>query len=387
MKLVPIYLAILLGVSSAEDIPGIKQNFAGIKDTTDPQNIIEFSVYSHSYFEYSHTTHKPLIFEAGKTNSGGGFNSKTGYFIAPFPGLYVFNFTSYAAIIDRLRLMKNNYDVIVISKDGKGGKIKNLKSTTTNILLQLAKDDRVWLRLGHRRNTNIVIHATNNTLTTFSGKLLTTELNHDTNPAFRTQTHRRHRREAFQRATRGIEYSPVSLVEKRGMGPSGTLDDVTTEKEVVQHPRIAFSATCTKSMIGGHMADTTLSLDGVMSPEAAPNGRIAFDKILVNIGGGFDVEEAEFIAPANGAYFFAYNVGKFPRKKLSVMLMKNFNEVQSIIYNDSKSRAREIQGQSLMLSLKEGDKIWLRSYNEKNYAVYSNLGNYITFSGYLVYPL
>lgn len=61
--------------------------------------------------------------------------------------------------------------------------------------------------------------------------------------------------------------------------------------------------------------------------------------------------------------------------------------LQSIIYNDSQTKAREMQGQSVMLDLKERDVIWLRSYNDEEYAVYSNLGNYITFNGYLVFGL
>lgn len=97
--------------------------------------------------------------------------------------------------------------------------------------------------------------------------------------------------------------------------------------------KIAFSVTCTKSIIGGKMADTTMFIDGPMSPESAPNGHVSFDKILVNVGGSFRIEASEFRAPANGVYFFSFNVGKFPKKKLSVMLMKNFNEVQ--VYSTS----------------------------------------------------
>lgn len=81
-------------------------------------------------------------------------------------------------------------------------------------------------------------------------------------------------------------------------------------------------------MIGGHVANTHVSINGAMEKEEIPNGKIPFDKIFVNLANGFDIETSEFIAPTSGVYFFSYNVGKFPRKKLSVMLMKNVNEVQ-----------------------------------------------------------
>ena len=56
-------------------------------------------------------------------------------------------------------------------------------------------------------------------------------------------------------------------------------------------------------------------------------------------------------------------------------------------YDESKSNRRQMQSQSVILRLDEGDKIWLKSYESPDYAVYSNLGNYITFNGYLLQSL
>lgn len=325
------------------------------------------------------------MFKGLLLNNGGNYDLTSGYFNAPYNGLYAFNFTTYATMEKRLRLMKNHFEVRMLSKDGKSN---SKKSTNKDILLNLEEGDRVWVRVAHAKR-NRVQNGTNSTMTTFSGRLVTTEVHIDIREP--SVTHNRHKRSlgqrsSLQRTIRESNFPPVSLIPKElSNAVNHEINHDVTGGESNQ--KIAFSVTCTKSMIGGHMADTTVSLDGAMSPEAAPNGRIAFDKTFVNIGNGFDIENAEFTAPTNGVYYFSYNVGKFPRKKLSVMLMKNFNEVQSIIYNDNKNRAREIQGQSLMLELKENDRIWLRSYNDKDYAVYSNFGNYITFSGYLVYAL
>ncbi|KAG5269932.1 hypothetical protein AALO_G00186750 [Alosa alosa] len=77
---------------------------------------------------------------------------------------------------------------------------------------------------------------------------------------------------------------------------------------------------------------------------------------------------------------------KFPRRDLSVMLMKNRNEVQAIVYDENANEERKVQSQSAMLQLDFGDTVWLRLHGDPRYAIYSNTGHYTTFNGYLIYP-
>ncbi|XP_032805062.2 complement C1q tumor necrosis factor-related protein 4-like [Petromyzon marinus] len=147
-----------------------------------------------------------------------------------------------------------------------------------------------------------------------------------------------------------------------------TTTTTTTTVSAPQPRGSAFSAARTSSMIGG------------------PKMAVAFDRVYVNIGGDFDAASGVFACRVPGAYYFSYTVGKYPRKPLSVMLMKNRNEVQVIAYDEHRRRERKVQSQSVMLQLSVGDTVWLRLHGDPKYALYSSAGPYTTFSGYLVYP-
>ncbi|KAF7649739.1 hypothetical protein LDENG_00136780 [Lucifuga dentata] len=122
------------------------------------------------------------------------------------------------------------------------------------------------------------------------------------------------------------------------------------------------------------------------SMEGGPKMTVTFDTVYVNIGGDFDAKAGLFRCRIPGAYYLSFTVGKFPHKDLSVMLMKNRNEVQAIVYEENSGEERKVQSQSVMLELEFGDTVWLRLHGDPRYALYSNTGHYTTFSGYLVYP-
>lgn len=87
---------------------------------------------------------------------------------------------------------------------------------------------------------------------------------------------------------------------------------------------------------------SAFSVARTSSMEGGPKMTVTFDTVYVNIGGDFDAKAGLFRCRIPGAYFFSFTVGKFPHKDLSVMLMKNRNEVQAIVYEENAGEERKV---------------------------------------------
>ncbi|XP_028304097.1 complement C1q tumor necrosis factor-related protein 4 [Gouania willdenowi] len=286
---------------------------------------------------------KAVTFNRLMVNIGGDFNPDNGHFRCRIPGAYYFSFSvgKYPNKILSVILVKNGEEVQAMAYDDYRKKGRKVQSQS--VMLSLEHMDTVWLLI--QKNPQYALYSNAGPYITFSGYLIYPDVlstghisNHLSPP--------------------DVTY-PLCPPQVKG--------------HAKEPPRSAFSVARTSTMMGH-------------SSRLQDKPPLTFDVEYVNIGGHFNKSSGLFTCHFPGAYFFAFTVGKHPRKAVSVKLMTGKGEVQAIAFDEDTSKRREMQSQSLLLSLHRGERVWLYSQQDERYAVYSNQGRYTTFSGFLVYP-
>ncbi|KAK7151972.1 hypothetical protein R3I94_008342 [Phoxinus phoxinus] len=291
-----------------------------------------------------------VTFDRLLVNIGDDFNPDTGGFRCRLPGAYYFSFTvgKFPKKMLSVMLVKNGMEVQAIAYDGYRNQGRKVQSQS--VMVSLKPMDTVYLLL--QENPDYAIYSNAGPYITFSGYLV------------------------YPDSTSSVGYLNNHL-SPPGLHIPGCPPPIDAHydwrRTTIEEPRSAFSVARTSSALGesrGHREREALT----------------FDVEYVNIGGHFNKTSGRFTCHFPGAYFFAFTVGKHPRRALSVKLMMGRGEVRAMVFDEDLSRRREMQSQSLLLSLKRGDSVWLYSQQDDGYAVYSNQGRYTTFSGFLVYP-
>ncbi|CAJ1056972.1 complement C1q tumor necrosis factor-related protein 4 [Xyrichtys novacula] len=289
---------------------------------------------------------KAVTFNRQTVNIGGDFNPDTGHFRCRIPGAYYFSFSvgKFPKKMLSVILVKNGEEVQAIAYDDYRKKGRKVQSQS--VMISLKQMDTVWLLL--QQNPQYALYSNAGPYITFSGYLVYPDVtssyisNHLSSPGF----------------------SYPNCPPQADPWAKGQSSD---------QPRSAFSVARTSTLMG-------------QSSRHQDKPPLSFDVEYVNIGGHFNKTSGLFTCYIPGTYFFAFTVGKHPRKAVSVKLMTGKGEVQAMVFDEDTSKRREMQSQSLLLSLRKGESVWLYSQQDERYAVYSNQGRYTTFSGFLVYP-
>lgn len=110
------------------------------------------------------------------------------------------------------------------------------------------------------------------------------------------------------------------------------------------------------------------------------NTDVKFDRVVTNVGDGYDMETGKFTAPVDGVYQFNIIISAQGRQKAAVMVLKNGEMVTTVWAESVPSWATS--SNVAVLSLSKGDRVWLTLLSR---ASYLHGYMYSTFSGFIIF--
>ncbi|KAG9282180.1 collagen alpha-2(VIII) chain-like [Astyanax mexicanus] len=164
----------------------------------------------------------------------------------------------------------------------------------------------------------------------------------------------------------------VKTLKKENTALKGRLstaegDVASLKKEVIEHPKVAFSAAL-KSTMGS----------------LSSNANIVYPVVITNIGGGYNPNTGIFTAPSRGVYYFRFTVmGLTNGYNTGVYMYKN-QELLAYLFAYTYGYGKYISG-GFTLQLEIGDTV--RTQLPTGFMLYHQYANTNTFSGFMIFPI
>ncbi|XP_062597509.1 complement C1q-like protein 3 [Saccostrea cucullata] len=110
---------------------------------------------------------------------------------------------------------------------------------------------------------------------------------------------------------------------------------------------------------------------------------IKYDAVMTNLGKSYDPQTGIFTAPYDGLYSISCSLMAHYNNEVLLRVVKNGGKV-SKLYSASKTYPQA--GQTLLLLLNKGDKIWVQNDKPQSASLHDH-GSYNVFSGFLIKAL
>ncbi|XP_062598300.1 multimerin-2-like [Saccostrea cucullata] len=173
-----------------------------------------------------------------------------------------------------------------------------------------------------------------------------------------------------------------------------TLDELQTELKETHNSQLKLSASVSSLEVfrmnvsnnhcdfGKKVAFTA----GVTSSSTSWNsGTLVFNKVINNVGGGYNPNTGIFTAPLNGDYVFYVSIQSAGADFYDIYVDIVFNgssKVRAMAYNYNSNDLHETGTNMVTLRLQQGDTVWVKHHSGTGYYTHSD-APITTFSGFL----
>ncbi|KAJ8316683.1 hypothetical protein KUTeg_005765 [Tegillarca granosa] len=104
----------------------------------------------------------------------------------------------------------------------------------------------------------------------------------------------------------------------------------------------------------GFFSDLTHTIDNL-----GDNQVIVYDRVLINVGNGYNPNLGHFTVPIKGNYYISVNSMSTPNEGLYLNLLKNGNMMEQIYTGGYKSSDYLSSNEIIILPLEVGDMVWV----------------------------
>ncbi|XP_062578990.1 complement C1q-like protein 2 [Saccostrea cucullata] len=124
---------------------------------------------------------------------------------------------------------------------------------------------------------------------------------------------------------------------------------------------------------------------GVTSTSSSWNsGILVYNKVINNVGGGYNPSNGIFTAPVEGDYVFYVTIQSYSNNVIYIDIVLNgSSKVRAVAYSYSSNEYYDVGTNLVTLPLQKGDTVWVKYHSGTGYVSDSDAPR-TTFSGFLI---
>ncbi|VDI76173.1 Hypothetical predicted protein [Mytilus galloprovincialis] len=174
-----------------------------------------------------------------------------------------------------------------------------------------------------------------------------------------------------------LEEKCVRLMEEKSVSLERSNIELMLEVNKIKE------STASQSVVGGaRNVISKVGFSAVLTHDVTlgPLQAIEYDKVITNIGNGYDARHGIFTVPINGLYIVSATTCSGPSQGVRTEIVRNGIQLAALYGDDY-----DIASHTIVVSLEQNDEVWVRHFAEGTSTVHAGGDRYYSsFSGVLV---